>query len=133
MAEKCRKCNRPLEDPDSKRRGYGPYCWEIHLQDIQDDNVIYDKSHTTTVTSVDKSCKVEHSISYQLMEAKEECKTCHELLSRGHVMSYDSDEGVLVPGFGKPQRFYVRCDDCKHESYISLKPTFVKKLFKEFK
>lgn len=28
MYIKCQKCGRRLTDPESKRRGYGPECWE---------------------------------------------------------------------------------------------------------
>lgn len=28
MFIKCQKCGKPLSDPDSMRRGYGPECWQ---------------------------------------------------------------------------------------------------------
>lgn len=28
---KCKRCGKTLKDSDSKRRGYGYICWQIHL------------------------------------------------------------------------------------------------------
>lgn len=28
MYSKCQKCGKRLTDPESKKRGYGPECWE---------------------------------------------------------------------------------------------------------
>lgn len=39
MAETCGKCNRPLKDPRSIERGYGPDCWKkVKATAIKEEN-----------------------------------------------------------------------------------------------
>ena len=38
---RCKRCNRVLKDPIAQSRGYGTFCWKIHLENEVRQNKLF--------------------------------------------------------------------------------------------
>ena len=47
---KCLRCGRPLKNEQSKQRGYGNYCWQLHTtENIKKQKTLFDFVKTIKV------------------------------------------------------------------------------------
>lgn len=104
----CRRCTRHLTNPTSIKHGYGPVCYHKRLSgDIRQSKTI----GPCTITSKDLARKVYQAI-YRILGHLDETQLARGKMISGEdirglpVESFDSNTGIILPGFGKPQWFY---------------------------
>ena len=105
----CRRCTRHLTNPTSIKHGMGPVCYTKRMDgDLRQAKQIGPR----TITSKDFARKVYQAI-YRLINSLDEINLsrgkmlAHEDIQTLPVESFDSDNGIVLPGFGKPQWFYL--------------------------
>ncbi|WP_269849530.1 DUF6011 domain-containing protein [Methanosarcina horonobensis] len=111
----CNRCNRPLKDSASVKRGYGPKCWKkVQLED-EEQRKIYELH----------DCLCRSRKSYHEGDPEESTagrshrvQGLRRTLETGEIQSYDHDGGLDLKGFGQPQWVYHQCSKCKHQLSI---------------
>ena len=107
----CRRCTRHLTNPTSIKHGMGPVCYTKRMDgDLRQAKQIGPR----TITSKDLAKKVYQAI-YRLIHAMDEtvhparwkCPVCGATIQEMPLESTDHDAGLVLPGFGKPQWFYL--------------------------
>ncbi|AKB77957.1 hypothetical protein MSHOH_1474 [Methanosarcina horonobensis HB-1 = JCM 15518] len=112
----CNRCNRPLKDSASVKRGYGPKCWKkVQLED-EEQRKIYEPC---TIAYAGLANHTMREIRKRVLQGdRTECRACGEPLETGEIQSYDHDGGLDLKGFGQPQWVYHQCSKCKHQLSI---------------
>jgi hypothetical protein len=109
----CRRCSRALRNPASVKHGYGPVCFRKNL--AGDSRVDQKHMDPCTITDPELSAKTRAAI-YRLIQTREEID-----LGRGKYLlgedprrlpleSFNHDQGSILPGYGKPQWFYLHSE-----------------------
>jgi hypothetical protein len=113
-SETCRRCGQELESEEAKARGYGDKCWRKVRKTAAEEARLQALS-TATITDREAADAARIAIKFLIGAKPCPCRFCGIDLGLGSLGNYDHDEGMLVPGYGPRQWFYVVCPGCKHE------------------
>lgn len=108
MPTRCLRCGRPLRDADSRRRGYGPVCWEKVRGSLPPGEI-----PLTQKRSISNHSAASHSLDALNAPEGSRCPFCGALLASASASSYDHPEGVTLNGFTSPQWVFFSCPSCK--------------------
>ena len=101
---KCRRCGRPIENPKSLIRGYGPICYSKINHSQKSLTEFYDKGET------EENNKPELSEYYQYFQ-NVKC-WCGEDLSHEPLEHYKHEGGYPVKNYKHDQWIFVECPKC---------------------
>jgi len=113
----CRRCGRGLSNKTSINHGYGPVCFsKVRAGDVRRAKVI-EHYEPRTITDKGLAAKTIAAI-YRLIDRitpesagwNGRCVCCGTTIHEMPLESFDHDGGQLLPGFGKPQWFYLHDD-----------------------
>ena len=105
----CRRCHRALRDPKSVAMGMGPVCARKAAKEEETEN---QARLTPTITDPALAAESMAKVARWLAQTGARC-TCGAELSG--VASFDHDGGFEVPGFGRRQWLYSRCEACERD------------------
>jgi len=110
----CRRCRRPLTDPDSIARGYGPECW-----DTVKNNIPPHGEPLTKTRSIENIFDANAALDRIRQETPARSCSCGASLGSAPIRSYDSIDGRILEGFESPQWVYISCPKCGQEIAIN--------------
>ena len=107
---RCLRCRRPLSDPDSISRGYGPECW-----DRVKNNLPPHGEPLTKKQSIENIFDAQAALARLRQETPARACSCGAPLGSVPLRSYDSIDGRILEGFESPQWVYISCPTCGQE------------------
>ena len=108
----CRRCSRHLTNSRSIKHGYGPICYRKRMSG---DPKTARQMDPCTITDKDMAQKVYAAI-YRLIQNLDDFQLSWGKMLTGEdiltlpLESMDTDNELVLPGFGKPQWFYLHTE-----------------------
>ena len=112
MTTTCRRCSRLLKKPSSIKHGYGDTCYRKKMAGDARQGKGMDPC---TVTDRALAGRTYESVHRLVLLLDETTRARGNMLAGANintlpVESFDTDNGVIPPGFGKPQGFYLHSE-----------------------
>jgi len=111
----CRRCGRPLRDPQSVARRYGPTCWKKVRVEDERDYQDWLTEHTTITDAGTAAETIREIWKRVLAQTSDRTCSCGEPLESSDLLTFDHGDGARLKGFGQPQWVFLRCPECQHE------------------
>lgn len=111
----CRRCGRGLSAKRSIRNGYGPVCLRKNRHGDLTKAKQIERIEPRTIVDGALAAEVVAAI-YRLVESRDEANAEHGKWLTGEdihelpLESFDTDGDIVLPGFGRPQWFYLHSD-----------------------
>ncbi|WP_048181333.1 DUF6011 domain-containing protein [Methanosarcina sp. MTP4] len=126
VSKVCLRCNRPLKNPLSQERGYGPECWKKIQQHVEKRQ---DYPLPCSISDPIIASETLAEISRRARVANRKKCDCGKSLVSGEVKTYDHDCGETLAGFSHPQWVYLTCPKCGYQwAYWKLRGPSLKDL-----
>jgi len=111
---RCLRCNRSLRDPTSKRRGYGPECWNKVKHALPPSGA--PMTERRSISNIFTASHVTDQLKARISSLS--CPFCGASLASASLHSYDHAEGLHLQGFFSPQWVFFTCPTCKLDSSL---------------
>lgn len=114
----CRRCSRPLTAKKSQMQGYGSTCYRKIMHGDTRRSKAIERAEPRTITddlwaqrTVKAILALVARIPPESLGWNVRCAVCGTPIQKMPVESYDHNAaGMILPGFGKPQWFYLHDD-----------------------
>jgi hypothetical protein len=116
-SDRCRRCGRHLSATTSVQHGYGDKCLRrIRSGDLRRAKALkqYEPRTVTDDTWAQRTVKAIYALISRVTPEtagwNARCAICGTTIHEMPLESFDHDGGQVLPGFGKPQWFYLHDD-----------------------
>ena len=111
----CGRCGKPLENPKSIERGFGPICWiKLEIARKKEENKLLE------LLKGEREENDKPTLGYYLSQLSElHCLSCNADLHYGEIEHYEHNGGYPLKNYKNNQWIYITCPKCEIKNSLS--------------